>query len=129
MRGMPRAEGCGVNGEYGRDPRASRWRLAESQGWRCCYCGIRMEPTVRNRPSIYAVTRDHVVPRSEGGMRRWDNLVAACALCNCHRRSMDAEKFWAFAAGKWRPNLARKSLSGLLAYARARRQRGDPIAG
>lgn len=109
------------------DLHPSRWRLAEGQGWRCCYCGCRMEPAIHNRPSPFAVTRDHIIPRNEGGIRSWDNLVAACSLCNCYRRSMDAMTFWIFASGRWSPDLGKKSLSGLLAYARARRNRGDPI--
>jgi 5-methylcytosine-specific restriction endonuclease McrA len=28
------------------------------------------------------LTCDHVVPRSQGGMTSWDNLVTACGPCN-----------------------------------------------
>src|SRR4029078_503954 len=28
------------------------------------------------------LTFDHLVPRSRGGLTRWDNVVAACAPCN-----------------------------------------------
>jgi hypothetical protein len=37
---------------------------------KCAYCG---------RP---ATTRDHVVPRAQGGPTAWGNLVAACVKCN-----------------------------------------------
>ncbi|HOQ54045.1 MAG TPA: HNH endonuclease [Micropruina sp.] len=43
-------------------------------GFRCAYCGRR------------AATRDHVVPRSQGGPSTWLNLVAACASCNGRKR-------------------------------------------
>ncbi len=40
----------------------------------CQYCGRRAE------------TVDHVVPRSRGGRHTWDNVVAACRLCNAKKR-------------------------------------------
>ncbi len=40
----------------------------------CQYCGA--------TPGRNALTIDHVVPRSRGGPKRWENLVAACARCN-----------------------------------------------
>ena len=41
----------------------------------CQYCGV----TTRE------LTLDHVVPKHRGGRHEWDNLVAACRLCN-HRK-------------------------------------------
>jgi 5-methylcytosine-specific restriction endonuclease McrA len=41
----------------------------------CQYCG---------RTNI-ELTIDHVIPRSRGGGHSWDNLVAACKVCN-HRK-------------------------------------------
>jgi len=40
----------------------------------CQYCGA--------QPGRGALTLDHVVPRSRGGLRTWQNLVAACSSCN-----------------------------------------------
>jgi 5-methylcytosine-specific restriction endonuclease McrA len=37
---------------------------------RCAYCGRRAD------------TVDHVVPRSRGGRHLWENVVAACRVCN-----------------------------------------------
>ena len=31
------------------------------------------------------LTLDHVVPRHRGGKNTWDNVVAACVLCNHHK--------------------------------------------
>ena len=28
------------------------------------------------------MTLDHVVPRSQGGLDKWENLVCACPVCN-----------------------------------------------
>ena len=43
----------------------------------CLYCGGSF--------SDAALTRDHVVPKSRGGLDRWDNVVAACKRCNHHK--------------------------------------------
>lgn len=42
--------------------------------WRCHYCRARLAPKDR--------TRDHVIPRSRGGLTIPDNLVWACKRCN-----------------------------------------------
>jgi 5-methylcytosine-specific restriction endonuclease McrA len=64
---------------YVRVPR--RWKLPVSRravlardNYACQYCGA--------QPGRPALTVDHVVPRSQGGGKSWDNLVAACAPCN-----------------------------------------------
>ena len=50
-------------------------------GHRCAYCGRhRRELGVRER-----LTRDHLIPRSKGGLDVWLNVVAACSSCN-HRK-------------------------------------------
>ena len=40
---------------------------------RCQYCGRRSE------------NLDHVVPKSQGGAHRWDNVVACCRRCNTRK--------------------------------------------
>jgi 5-methylcytosine-specific restriction endonuclease McrA len=46
----------------------------------------RFEEWVRDNADSYhkpgEVTFDHLVPRSRGGLTRWDNVVTACAPCN-----------------------------------------------
>ena len=42
----------------------------------CQYCGKKGE-----------LTFDHIVPRSSGGITSWENVVAACALCNMRKGS------------------------------------------
>ena len=41
---------------------------------RCQYCGIK---TPR-----HLATYDHVLPRAQGGLTRWENVVIACVTCN-----------------------------------------------
>jgi hypothetical protein len=40
----------------------------------CAYCGEEF--------SNGELTRDHVLPRSRGGIDKWENVVAACGGCN-----------------------------------------------
>lgn len=50
----------------------------------CMYCG-----------ETYTdgdLTRDHVVPRSQGGVDRWTNVVAACRRCNTHKGGRTPEE-------------------------------------
>ena len=43
----------------------------------CMYCGYQFRDE--------DLTRDHIIPRVQGGTDRWSNVVAACARCN-HRK-------------------------------------------
>ncbi len=43
----------------------------------CLYCGQQF--------SRYQLTRDHVMPRSQGGMDAWENVVSACLSCNTRK--------------------------------------------
>ncbi len=63
-------------------------------GGACVYCGIAV---VRRGPGLHRAphlaTLDHVIPRSQGGPTRAENLVLACAACNNARGVEDAESF------------------------------------
>jgi 5-methylcytosine-specific restriction endonuclease McrA len=50
----------------------TRKNVLRRDGYRCQYCGTREAP----------LTTDHVIPRSQGGQDRWENLVCACVSCN-----------------------------------------------
>ena len=41
----------------------------------CQYCSYRAK-------SKYDLTLDHVVPKSRGGPKTWDNIVTSCHKCN-----------------------------------------------
>ena len=51
-----------------RYPAFTRFNVFLRDKFSCQYCGDPKE-----------LTFDHVVPRSKGGMTRWDNVVTACA--------------------------------------------------
>ncbi len=57
--------------------RLTRRNIYARDRGRCHYCGKRF-PTSQ-------LTLDHVVPRSQGGQDRWDNLVSACTSCNSRK--------------------------------------------
>lgn len=55
----------------------SRQNVYARDGKRCQYCGGKFD----ERELSY----DHVVPRSAGGRRAWDNIVTACKPCNLRK--------------------------------------------
>jgi len=48
--------------------------LFRRDNFRCMYCGVHFGQA--------ELTRDHVVPRAQGGKDTWENVVAACGRCN-----------------------------------------------
>ncbi len=54
-----------------RYPAFTRFNVFLRDRFSCQYCGSRSD-----------LTFDHVIPRSRGGLTRWDNVVAACSPCN-----------------------------------------------
>ncbi|MBI5464115.1 MAG: HNH endonuclease [Ignavibacteriales bacterium] len=50
----------------------SRKNILRRDGHRCQYCGR----------SEGMLTVDHIVPKARGGVDTWENLVAACVVCN-----------------------------------------------
>jgi HNH endonuclease len=72
-------------------------RLTESQNHLCCYCGHRM---ITGRFEQYVtqprnlLTKDHLEPRTYGGLTQYNNLIAACAQCNNLRGEMEAQAFY-----------------------------------
>ena len=52
----------------------SRINIYARDGYKCQYCGTKC--------TISELTYDHVVPRSQGGMTEWTNIVTCCYLCN-----------------------------------------------
>jgi 5-methylcytosine-specific restriction endonuclease McrA len=55
-------------------PPVSRRGVIARDAHTCQYCGA--------RPGRNLLTVDHVIPRSHGGQKTWENLVAACQPCN-----------------------------------------------
>ncbi|MBI1275877.1 HNH endonuclease [bacterium] len=55
-------------------PPMTRHNILLRDKYECQYCGDIFPPR--------ALTLDHVIPRSRGGISSWENLVAACHPCN-----------------------------------------------
>ena len=52
----------------------SRVNIYARDNYKCQYCG--------KKASIAELTYDHVIPRSQGGLTEWTNIVTCCYLCN-----------------------------------------------
>lgn len=52
----------------------SRSNVYRRDGYRCQYCTQKFPAS--------ALTFDHVVPRSRGGLTTWENIVSSCGECN-----------------------------------------------
>lgn len=52
----------------------SRRNLYARDGYTCQYCAVEFPAK--------DLTLDHVMPKSRGGMSRWENLVTCCRPCN-----------------------------------------------
>ena len=61
-----------------------RERLAESQNWRCCWCGIECHNNSDGKRETFA-TIEHVIPKNRGGKGVWENVVMSCSECNTAR--------------------------------------------
>lgn len=74
--------------------------LSGEQNHRCAYCQLHMKLHFAE-PVLHVsqlATRDHVMARSHGGSDDWENLVAACHICNSLKETMDAYWFAKFIA-------------------------------
>ena len=59
---------------YAKPVKFSRVNIYARDNYKCQYCG--------RKASISDLTYDHVVPRSQGGLTEWTNIVTCCYLCN-----------------------------------------------
>lgn len=58
-------------------PKFSRVSIYTRDGYRCQYCGL--------KKTVKQLNYDHVVPRSQGGLTVWENIVTSCIKCNLHK--------------------------------------------
>jgi 5-methylcytosine-specific restriction endonuclease McrA len=82
-------------------------------------------------PEMWRATREdratieHVIPKIAGGSNDWDNLAAACRMCNNARSAMKAEKYLQFVEWKGRIKAARYA-NRLRGRLQARKQKSFP---
>ncbi len=60
----------------------TRRNILKRDGYQCQYCGIRKGP----------LTVDHVLPRHNGRIDTWENLVCACVTCNNRKGNRTPEQ-------------------------------------
>ena len=65
---------CVTHVTYSGVPRLSNFELFRRDRHMCLYCGHIFPEKL--------LTRDHIIPRSIGGVDRWSNVVTACRRCN-----------------------------------------------
>lgn len=61
----------------------------------CWYCGKEMEPS--------KLTKDHVFPRSKGGVNEMDNIIMVCKTCNSSKGNMDLFEWHSEVRQEWPP--------------------------
>jgi len=54
--------------------RFSRHNIMQRDKYQCQYCG--------RKPSTVELNLDHVLPRTQGGITTWENIVTSCLDCN-----------------------------------------------
>lgn len=64
-----------------RYPAFTRFNVFLRDRFQCQYCGLPDD-----------LTFDHLIPRSQGGLTRWDNVVTACAPCNLRKGGRTAKQ-------------------------------------
>ena len=57
--------------------RFNRRNVFARDGNQCQYCGLHFP--------MSELSLDHVVPRSQGGVTSWENIVCACVACNVRK--------------------------------------------
>ena len=61
----------------------------------CWYCEQKMEPS--------KLTKDHVFPRSKGGVNDLDNIIMVCQTCNSSKGNMDLFEWYKEVRKEWPP--------------------------
>ena len=68
---------------YGTPPLTNKALFRRDQNV-CAYCGDDFV--------VAGLTRDHIHPRSKGGLDRWTNVVTACGACNKRKDDRDIDE-------------------------------------
>ncbi len=74
----------GYQGQGERSVVFSRKNIFKRDRYTCQYCGA--------QPGPEALTIEHIVPRSKGGVSSWENCVLACVECNKRKADRTPEQ-------------------------------------
>lgn len=87
---------------YRSTTRVTKRTVLLRDGYQCAYCTKRRGETV-----------DHILPTSRGGTNTWDNVVAACKVCNGRKADRTPEE--AGMTLRFRPQVPRGTTALVLA--------------
>jgi len=62
----------------------SRINIYMRDAWTCQYC--------QEKKTVKELTFDHVLPRAQGGVTSWTNIVTACRPCNSYKEDKTPEQ-------------------------------------
>lgn len=77
-------QGANSAAVYDAVPALSNRALFARDEYLCMYCGEQFPASL--------LTRDHIMPRAQGGQDLWDNVITACKSCNNRKGSMTPEQ-------------------------------------
>ncbi|HVE43026.1 MAG TPA: HNH endonuclease [Planctomycetota bacterium] len=100
----------GYQGQGERSVVFSRKNIFKRDRYTCQYCGA--------QPGPEALTIEHIVPRSKGGISSWENCVLACVECNKRKADRTPEQ-----AGMKLRTIPRKPSWRTLAHVPSRERR------
>lgn len=73
----------------------SRATLRALYGDNCYLCGMTMLFNPRDNASPLYATLEHIIPRSQGGGKTWDNIKLACRACNNDKKALSLDEYLA----------------------------------
>jgi 5-methylcytosine-specific restriction endonuclease McrA len=62
--------------------------IAARDGWKCVWCSLPLTAEVDHCARARA-TKEHLIPRSQGGLNKATNITLACNSCNSTRGTLD----------------------------------------
>lgn len=71
-----------IKPKYSNRVKLSKYNLYVRDNYTCQYCNRHVSQFNKKE----RLTKDHVIPRDNGGESTWENLVTACSTCN-HRKA------------------------------------------
>lgn len=74
--------------KYRDKAKLNKYALYVRDDYTCQYCGRHVSEFNRRE----RLTKDHVVPRDQGGRSTWENLVTACSTCNGRKANRTPEE-------------------------------------
>lgn len=71
----------------------SRATLRALYGDQCYLCDVTMLFNPRDNDDDRYATLEHIIPRSAGGGKTWDNIKLSCRACNGDKKAMSLEEY------------------------------------